>query len=159
MLFQFVESDGVLDHFDDAAIGTHGEHLIGSEDERKALQFEDVVELVDELKRKLLLLEVVASLYHQMDQSPGRKVLIDGLLLDPLGHVHLILSEHLVELLLHFLVAEALHLHVLLPLFEQARLRLHLIRILQQLVRQVLAVFLVEDFSLRRIAEVALLQA
>lgn len=34
LLFEFVEGDGVLDHFNDAAIRSHRQDLIGSEYER-----------------------------------------------------------------------------------------------------------------------------
>ena len=49
VFFEFVESNGIFDHLNDAAIRPHGDDFIRSEEERKALEFEDIVELGNEL--------------------------------------------------------------------------------------------------------------
>ena len=66
MFFEFVKSDGIFDHLNDSAVGSHRQDLIGSENKRQILQFEDIVELVNKLQCELLLFEVVIGFDDQM---------------------------------------------------------------------------------------------
>ena len=67
MFFELIESDGILDHLDDATIRAHREYLIGRQSERQILKFENVIKLIDKLKGKLFLFQVVFGLDDQMN--------------------------------------------------------------------------------------------
>ena len=86
-----------------------------------------------------------------MDEPPSSELLVDGFFPDAVRHLFFGLAEHIVELPLQLFVAHALHLHLLIALLEQSWLGLHLVGVLEQLVRQVVAVLLVEDLGLRRV--------
>ena len=67
MFFELIESDGILDHLDDATIRAHRKYLIGRQSERQILKFENVIKLIDKLKGKLFLFQVVFGLDDQMN--------------------------------------------------------------------------------------------
>lgn len=58
----------------------------------------------------MFLLEVVAGLDDQVDELPGGKVFVNGLLFDALLHLDFTLPEHLLELSLDLFACHLSHL-------------------------------------------------
>mmetsp|Transcript_36913 Transcript_36913/g.56522 ORF Transcript_36913/g.56522 Transcript_36913/m.56522 type:complete len:271 (+) Transcript_36913:265-1077(+) len=81
-LVDFVDAHGVVDHFDEPAVGTSSQDLVGLEPDLKFLHFENLRHLGDQLHGELLLADVVARLYDNPDQVPGFELAEGRVLLD-----------------------------------------------------------------------------